>query len=185
MVRPDRRDGSEDRDRRTEDPDTTGAHAPSPRDEEGLTATVDVVSGPYRRVDEGACLGLFDLNCPQHFAPCERRDYAQFLDGEPLGYEVWRVDGRLVGACGLTGDDAECRRLSWILLDPAAMGLGVGSAMMRRSLACASRLGLRCVVIAASHLSAPFFARFGAVVVSETIDGWGPGMHRLDMEIRL
>jgi hypothetical protein len=37
--------------------------------------------------------------------------------------------------------------------------------------------------IAASHRSAPFFARFGAETVRETPDGWGPGMHRIDMEL--
>ena len=184
MVRPDRGTSPSIRDR-CMNPDTNGAHARSRRSGQGLAATAGVVFGPYERADEGVCLDLFDLNCPRYFAPCERRDYAQFLDGEPLGFEVWRVDGRLVGASGLTGDDAECRRLSWILVDPDAVGLGVGSAMMRRALARAGGLGLRCVLIAASHLSAPFFARFGAVVVSETVDGWGPGMHRLDMEIRL
>jgi hypothetical protein len=37
------------------------------------------------------------------------------------------------------------------------------------------------VKIAASHLSAPFFAKFGAVPLRTTDDGWGPGMHRVDM----
>jgi hypothetical protein len=27
----------------------------------------------------------------------------------------------------------------------------------------------------------PFFARFGAVEARRTSDGWGPGMHRVDM----
>ena len=41
----------------------------------------------------------------------------------------------------------------------------------------------RPVSIAASHKSAPFFARFGARIVETTPDGWGPGMHRVDMEL--
>ena len=63
--------------------------------------------------------------------------------------------------------------------------MGIGSAMMQRALAQAGDLGLKQIVIAASHLSAPFFVKFGAVVVSETHDGWGPGMHRWDMELHL
>jgi hypothetical protein len=35
--------------------------------------------------------------------------------------------------------------------------------------------------IAASHKSAPFFARFGAHEAARIVDGWGPQMHRVDM----
>ena len=39
--------------------------------------------------------------------------------------------------------------------------------------------------IAASHRSAPFFARFGSQTVKTTPNGWGPGMDRVDMVLRL
>ena len=39
--------------------------------------------------------------------------------------------------------------------------------------------------IAASHLSAPFFAKFGAMIIKEIKDGWGLNMHRIDMELLL
>jgi hypothetical protein len=39
--------------------------------------------------------------------------------------------------------------------------------------------------VAASQHSAPFFARFGARELARTDDGWGPGMHRVDMELPL
>jgi hypothetical protein len=41
------------------------------------------------------------------------------------------------------------------------------------------------VDIAASHLSEPFFTKFGAVRTGFENDGWGQGMHRVDMELRL
>lgn len=170
---------------RGENSGTEGIRRRSRGGGEGLAVTAGVVFRPYVRADEEACLGFFDLNCPQYFAPHERRDYEQFLDGGPMGYETCRLDGRLVGAFGVTGDESTCCKLSWIVVDPDAQGLGVGSAMMLRALARAGGLGSRQVVIAASHLSAPFFAGFGAVVVSGIVDGWGPGMHRCDMELRL
>jgi hypothetical protein len=55
---------------------------------------------------------------------------------------------------------------------------------MARVLEKARTSGMRVLRIAASHKSAPFFAGFGAEAVAETPDGWGPGMHRIDMELR-
>ena len=49
----------------------------------------------------------------------------------------------------------------------------------------AKAAGKQVIDIAASHLSAPFFARFGANEVSFTREGWGPAMHRVDMELAL
>ncbi len=144
--------------------------------------------GPAHRA---RCLELFDANSPEYFAPEERAEYAAFLTDPPDGYEVCVVGGEVAGAYGLIGDGADDGlRLNWILLDPAVQGVGVGSAIMRRVMASArSRLDRsgsskpagRFVDIAASHRSAPFFARFGAVEVRRTPDGWGPGMHRVDM----
>jgi len=139
----------------------------------------------YARSDRRTCLRLFDLNSPRFFAPNERRDYEEFLDDRPAGYEICLAGGAPVGAFGLTGDEPARRTLNWILIDPGAQGAGIGTAMMRRAMARARGLGLERLDIAASHLSAPFFARFGAVVLSRTEDGWGPGMHRWDMELDL
>jgi hypothetical protein len=41
------------------------------------------------------------------------------------------------------------------------------------------------VDIAASQKSAAFFARFGAVTLKVVDNGWGTGMHRIDMELPL
>jgi GNAT superfamily N-acetyltransferase len=149
------------------------------------------------------CLEVFDANCPESFAPNEREEYAAFLDDTPGGYEVCLVDGAVAGAFGLIeeagrpGPGAEAPagsglRLHWILIDPAIQGRGVGTAMMTRVVEAArARIAsgeapdtsVRVVDIAASHRSAPFFARFGAEEVRRTEDGWGPGMHRVDMRL--
>jgi diadenosine tetraphosphate (Ap4A) HIT family hydrolase len=62
-------------------------------------------------------------------------------------------------------------------------GGGVGRAIMADVMRHATALGAQWVDIAASHKSAPFFARFGAREQSRTLDGWGLGMHRVDMEL--
>lgn len=138
--------------------------------------SASVIHRDYADADRAACLELFDANCPLYFAPNEREDYARFLQRRPPGYRVCARAGRVVGAYGLIGSD-----LNWILLDPDAQGGGIGSAIMREVIAAARAAGLDAVRIAASHKSAPFFARFGAQTVAQTADGWGPGMHRIDM----
>lgn len=136
----------------------------------------------YEPADRVACLALFDANCPAAFAPNERDEYAAFLDEGHDGYEVC-VDGEaVVGAYGLVRDGAGLA-LRWILIGPAAQGRGLGAGMMERVAARAREEGVERVRISASQVSAPFFARFGARERSRTVDGWGPGMHRVEMEL--
>lgn len=128
---------------------------------------------------------VFDANCPTYFAPIERIDYMRFLDAVPDSYEVCEVAGRVVAAFGLVDDDRKGVRLNWIMLDPESQGLGLGSAIMKRVISRGRASQSSLIKIAASHKSAPFFARFGAVAKVHTEDGWGPGMDRIDMELKL
>jgi GNAT superfamily N-acetyltransferase len=138
----------------------------------------------YRAEDKAGCLSLFDLNCPEFFAPNERADYEAFLAAAPAGYEVCIVQSEIAGAFGLVGNDPARKSLNWILLNPKAQGRGLGSAVMRRVVSAARARGVPIVDIAASHKSASFFAKFGATEVARTEHGWGQGMHRVDMELR-
>jgi GNAT superfamily N-acetyltransferase len=136
----------------------------------------------YRAADRGGCLALFDANCPSAFAPNERAEYEAFLDEEAGAYEVCVMNDEIVGAFGLGGDEA--LRLRWIMVHPQRQGLGIGTRVMGRVREVAgedAQPDHALVHIAASHRSAPFFARFGARAVREIPDGWGPGMHRIDM----
>jgi GNAT superfamily N-acetyltransferase len=145
---------------------------------------------PYDEAHRDRCLAVFDANCPEFFAPNERVEYVAFLDRSPAGYEVCLVDGEVAGAFGVivmdeSADGASDLRLHWVLIDPVMQGRGVGTSIMRRVVGRArdsrAAAGTSSVQIAASDRSAPFFARFGAVEVRRTPDGWGPGMHRVDM----
>lgn len=146
-----------------------------------MTVTPEV--RPFRTADRASCIELFDANCPDYFAPNERDEYLRFLERAEDSYEVCLLDGRIVGAFGLQGDGRQGLGLRWILVSPAAQGLGLGSAIMARVLATVRRHGPEALHIAASHKSAPFFARFGAREIGTTLDGWGPGMHRVDMRL--
>jgi hypothetical protein len=58
----------------------------------------------------------------------------------------------------------------------------LGSQMMQRVCDTARNYDLPLIDIAASQHTESFFARFGAERLKTTPDGWGPGMHRVDME---
>lgn len=137
----------------------------------------------YTAADEAACLALFELNTPDFFAPSEREDYAAFLRTAPGEYRVCVEGAQVVGAFGVFRRTADEGGLHWILIDPRRQGEGLGSWMMSDVMRQCRELRVQRLHIAASHKSAPFFARFGARALRETADGWGPGMHRIDMEL--
>jgi len=139
----------------------------------------------FQASDQMACLALFDANCPAFFDAGERPGYVQFLAARPEGYEVCLDECGIIGACGLQFHAPEEVIIRWILLEPEVQGRGIGSAMMARALARGRAAGARRLLMAASHKSAPFFARFGARATATTPHGWGPDLHRVDMVLVL
>lgn len=140
---------------------------------------------PYKSRHRQACIGLFEANCPEYFLPNEFDDYAAFLDGVPGYYELCLDASGVVGAYGLAIDDASRGRVCWIMIDPAVQGHGIGTSIMERVVRVARERDLSVIEIAASHKSAPFFAKFRAQALSTTKDGWGPGMDRVDMLLEI
>ena len=140
---------------------------------------------PYEAADRERCLAVFDANCPAFFAPNERDDYAAFVDSGGDGYRVCEAGGEIAGAFGLSVVDASTKRLDWIMIDPEAKGRGIGKAIMQQVLDDCQSSAATTLKIAASHKSAAFFERFGANAVRTTRDGWGPGMHRVDMRLEI
>ena len=142
---------------------------------------IERIARRYRIEDRAACLALFDANCPRFFAPSERDAYATFLDALDCDYFVRANSQQITFAFGL-GREAERRwRIRWILLDPTVHRRGLGSTLMRLAIRRIRSGGGGQLLIAASHLSSGFFSRFGAETELVTPDGWGPGLHRVDM----
>ncbi|HTO72665.1 MAG TPA: GNAT family N-acetyltransferase [Gemmatimonadales bacterium] len=138
----------------------------------------------FAPTDRPACLHLFDANCPRFFAPNERVDYEAFMDEKRGGYEVCLLDDQVVGGYGVLVEGPTGLALRWILIAPDRQGLGIGTAIMRRVLDQVKAHGPDARLhIGASHLSAPFFGRFGARELARYPNGWGPDMHRVDMEL--
>ncbi|MBU2280056.1 MAG: GNAT family N-acetyltransferase [Gammaproteobacteria bacterium] len=146
--------------------------------------TADISFRFYTPQDRASCLAIFDQNCPKFFASNERVDYAQFLDSSPSGYEVCVLEGAVIGAYGLMGTGLAWRNLNWILISPQVQGIGIGSRFIERVVRIGTIANLTGINIAASHLSASFFAKHGAKPLAEIENGWGIGMHRIDMELK-
>jgi len=139
---------------------------------------------PFAESDRAACLRLFDGNCPTHFAPNERADYETFMTEKGRGYQLCLLDGQVVGGYGVLAEGPTGLAVRWFLIDASRHGAGLGRAMMERVVtALTSSKPGQVLYIGASHMSAPFFAHFGARETRRIADGWGPGMHRIDMEL--
>ena len=132
------------------------------------------------------CLKLFDQNCPKYFATNERQDYIAFLQKQPKQYKIGLIHGQAVAVFGLDIDPKINRaRITWIMTSPRVQANGIGTAMMSYAKKMAKDSNIKVIDIAASHLSAPFFEKFGAKTIKEITDGWGLDMHRVDMDLLL
>ena len=140
----------------------------------------------YNRNHFDDCLALFDLNCPKYFAPNERADYEAYLKTTDDNYKVTYSHDELAAAFGMgINEQNNHAYITWIMVSPNTHGQGVGAQMMNTAIDFAKSKNAVVIDIAASHLSAPFFAKFGAKTVQTTKNGWGEGMHRVDMAIPL
>ena len=146
---------------------------------------------PYSQDGMAACLELFDLNCPRFFAREERSDYSHFLQQLPDSRSThsvyllgWR-EQRLIACFGMARVSSETCALTWIMVHPEYQRQGCGEEMMAQLFTRAAAARYRKVAVSTSQHADQFFARFGAVTLRSQNDGWGPGMHRVDMEISL
>ena len=137
----------------------------------------------FEASDRDGCLAIFDENCPEFFAPNERREYAAFLDQDPDGYWVCLLEEHIAGAFGLRNVDEHTAVLNWILLARTSQGRGLGGGILKQALQTTRSSGRSLLRISASQRSAPFFAKFGAIELSRREHGWGPGMHRVELRI--
>ena len=149
-----------------------------------------VTARPFAAADGPACLALFDGNVPRFFAPEERADFEAYLAGPALGPDPFLVleqDGALVGCGGLCRVAATDQvTLAWGMVDRARHRQGLGRVLTETRLALARDMaGIKAVTLNTSQHTQGFYARFGFVVEKITPDGFGPGLDRWDMILRL
>jgi len=140
---------------------------------------------PYQPGDRAACLRLFDANTPRFFLPEERRDFEGWLDGEegPAEYLVIEEGGQVVACGGLwfSPDPARPAGFAWGMVHPNRQRQGLGRTLALARLDRLRALGVPHAALDTSQHTAPFYARLGFREVKRTPDGYGPGLHRVDM----
>lgn len=142
----------------------------------------------YRPADRAQCLALFDCNVPRFFAASERPDFERFLDRHDGGsYQVLEREGFVVGCGGFAvEEDGKTASLCWGMVDRTLHGTGLGRILTEaRLLAAAAMPGVVQVRLDTSQHTQGFYARFGFETVSVSRDGYGPGLDRWDMMLRL
>jgi GNAT superfamily N-acetyltransferase len=105
----------------------------------------------------------------------EVRDELTFVDVAGSGLVVAEADHRLSGFYGLTRVDAQDVDLTWLFVDPAYIGRGVGRSLWSHAIESAQREGFRRLLIEADPHAVPFYQAMGAVVVGEAPSGSIPG----------
>ncbi|KAB7769047.1 GNAT family N-acetyltransferase [Xanthomonas maliensis] len=144
---------------------------------------------PYTTTDFAACLDLFDGNVPTFFSREERPAFVTFLREAASGwnYHVIERNAQVVAAGGYAlSDDGRCASFCWGMVAPALQRQGLGTALVQARLRAARRTpGVSQVLLDTSQRTCAFYARFGFVVQVVTANGYGPGLDRYDMVLRL
>ena len=137
----------------------------------------------YKVSNYEECLELFEANCPAYFAVEEREDYREFLKSINDQYFLGYVNGSLICCFGITHHSKGLSSLSWIMVHPSQHKKGYGHQMMSHFFDNIQDQSLGKVLIATSQHATKFFEKYGAEQLEFTEDGWGKGMHKIDMEI--
>ncbi|MEO1042194.1 MAG: GNAT family N-acetyltransferase [Pseudomonadota bacterium] len=140
---------------------------------------------PFGDQHRSAVLRLFDDNAPAFFHPDEREALTRFLSQQAAIYRVVVDDGEVIGAFGLRDEGERRGRIVWFMAAPSRHGQGVGRLMIEHLLDEARARGVTTIDIAASHVSEAFYIHFGATRHRRVEDGWGEGMHRVDMILEI
>lgn len=142
---------------------------------------------PFTPEHAGACLAIFDANCPAAFHPDERKDFVAFLAAPPYPYFVLVHDGAVLAAGGYRLiEGAASARLHWGMVRPDMQRQGLGRYLLLYRLREIGKLpGIETVECGTTPLSAPFFEKQGFRAIRVEKDGWGAGMDRVEMRKKL
>ena len=138
---------------------------------------------PYEIADRAACLRAFDSNTPRYFLPEERIQFERFLDQLPGPYFVV-VEGDDLTACGgyATGRVKGEADICWTIVRRDRHARSIGSILLTTIVS--EILGLEnvhAVRLETSQHTRAFFERLGFRAVDVVLNGFGPGLDRVEM----
>jgi N-acetylglutamate synthase-like GNAT family acetyltransferase len=149
----------------------------------------------YVVADHPACVRVAASNTPDHILPDELPTYAAWLaracapgaTDDPCDYLVMEDPSGDVIACGgiAWATTAPVATLCWGIVRRDRHRMGLGTALLTHRLALARARGVDEVLMDTSQHALGFFLRFGFRVTSTRPDGYGPGLDRMDLALRI
>lgn len=157
------------------------------------TARPSLLLRPYALGDREGCLEVFDSNVGEYLHAEERPDFDGWLSAPKGVFLSLERDGQVIGCGGHATDliPASDRsepelRMTWGLLHRQEHGRGLGDWLfLARLVHGAKTTGVARASLGTTPRVAPFFERFGFRRIAYRPDGWGPGLHRLDLILGL
>ncbi len=146
---------------------------------------------PYQPPDRPACLAIFDSNTPPFFDPGERSDFAEFLADVRWPYFVVERPGagsvNEIVACGgyFVRPGTTEAILVWGMVRRDLHGGGIGTYLTRERLERLAQQGVASVRIVTSQYTRAFYERLGFAEQNLEPDGFGPGLHKYTLVLRL
>jgi ribosomal protein S18 acetylase RimI-like enzyme len=143
---------------------------------------------PYTPADRDACLAIFDSDCPRYVAPEERPLFEAYLAAPKGRYAVLAADDGTIVGCGgvMTERDGREAHLTWGLIHAGHHRHGLGRAMTLERLRWIAEMpGIERVVMDTSQHTAGFYERLGFRLTRIVENGYAPGLHRHEMELRM
>ena len=131
------------------------------------------------------CMKLFESNCPSSFAEEERADYIYYLQNCRDHYLLGFTDNNLISTVGIAIHSSVLASLRWIMVHPDYHSKGCGRQLMDYVKNYVAGNGIQKLSISTSQHANNFFEKCGARELNFINDGWGKGMHKIDMEISL
>lgn len=143
---------------------------------------------PFAPSDLGACLAIFDSNCPQYLHPSERAEFSTYLTqhAQRANYLVGVLDDQIVACGGIFIDaDTQAGYFAWGLVLNARHDQGIGRALTVQRIDMAKAQGIQTLHLDTSQHTQGFYAKLGFQPTGVTKDGYGPGLDRVDMVLTL
>jgi N-acetylglutamate synthase-like GNAT family acetyltransferase len=134
----------------------------------------------FQKSDTVGCLALFDSHGGQAFQLTERTEFENYLALPQGPYYVAEFEGSIV-ACGGFCIQNDAARLTWGMVTKDLTGKGIGKLLLLYRLREISKAGISKISLDTSQHSAGFFEKFGFRIVSRETDGYGDGLHKLEM----
>jgi hypothetical protein len=141
---------------------------------------------PYSPQDRQACLDILEENTPEFFVREDREALNAFLLDLPGPYFVVEEQGAIIACGGWAPEADRVAVLTWGMVRRRLHRRGIGRTLLRFRLAAISADATVSIIrLRTVQLVQGFFIREGFVAVAVVPNGFGPGLDRVTMELRL